>query len=82
MQHIDAIWFCRSMMVHLPGEAATTRSARPVWRVAVLQLLAIARYYASLCLAYMDVSKEREQDAEALPHTKHGARYAPFNCRF
>jgi hypothetical protein len=37
--------------LHLPGEAATPPSARTGRHLAVLQLVAIAGYCASLCLA-------------------------------
>ena len=41
----------RVLTVHPMGESATGRRARPIFRLTALQLLAIAGYYSSLCLA-------------------------------
>jgi hypothetical protein len=42
---------CSAVELHLLGEDATPPSARAGRRLAVLQLVVIAGYYASLCLA-------------------------------
>ena len=43
--------------IHLTGEAATGPIARPLCRLAALQLLAIACYYSSSCLARRQIGR-------------------------
>jgi len=54
-QLIDMFIEHRGMSIRLAGEVATGRTARPICRLAALQLLAIASYYSSLCLARQQI---------------------------
>ncbi len=54
------------MKVDFLGDAATRCIARPLCRLAALQLLAIGRLTCR----------------RALPGSKYDARYTPSNCRF